>query len=210
MVIYCHGSLYFQTDVSLFISFSFLHLDCVSQRTCLNLLMASKRSIYSCWMFGRWLLRWIKTMLASHRRHVLLLISSDLTALPFELSGKQMEKGRKKKKKGCCYILSSGQRPCWEPSRRGMYSIDPWWDETVTLLHGENKFWIFLFSVFFSIFFPFFLKPLKFPTVFIMCVASFSVSVDDALEIFFFFLALNVQKKLRGEKREVVWNPKNR
>lgn len=126
--------------------------------------------------------------------------------IEWETNGKRKEK----KKKGCCYILSSGQRPCWEPSRRGMYSIDPWWDETVTLLHGENKFWIFLFSVFFSIFFPFFLKPLKFPTVFIMCVASFSVSVDDALEIFFFFLALNVQKKLRGEKREVVWNPKNR
>lgn len=42
MVIYCHGALYFQTDVSLFISLSFLHLDCVSQRTCSNLLMALK------------------------------------------------------------------------------------------------------------------------------------------------------------------------
>lgn len=42
MVLYSHGSIYFQTDVSLFISFSFLHLDCVSQRTCPNLLMASK------------------------------------------------------------------------------------------------------------------------------------------------------------------------
>lgn len=117
--------------------------------------------------------------------------------IEWETNGKRKEK----KKKGCCYILSSGQRPCWEPSRRGMYSIDPWWDETVTLLHGENKFWIFLFSVFFSIFFPFFLKPLKFPTVFIMCVASFSVSVDDALEIFFFFW-LWMSKKSCEERRE--------
>lgn len=42
MVLYIHGAIYFQTDVSLFISFSFLHLDCVSQRTYPNLLMASK------------------------------------------------------------------------------------------------------------------------------------------------------------------------
>lgn len=72
MVIYCHGSLYFPTDVSLFISFSFLHLDCVSQRTCPNLLMASEvmdfffSFLNSCWMFGRWLFRWIKTTLACH------------------------------------------------------------------------------------------------------------------------------------------------
>lgn len=41
-------------------------------------------------------------------------------------------------KKGCCYILSSGQHPCWEPSREGMYSIDPWWDG---IREEENKFW---------------------------------------------------------------------
>lgn len=124
-----------------------------------------KRSIYSCWMFGRWLFRWIKknpkkTMLVCHSLHVLLLISSDLTVLPSESRGRWVGKGKKQQnKKGCCYILSSGQRPRWEPSREGMYSIDPWWDETVTLLDGENKFWYICFQSFFSFLFSFFFCP---------------------------------------------------
>lgn len=126
--------------------------------------------------------------------------------IEWETNGKRKEK----KKKGCCYILSSGQRPCWEPSRRGMYSIDPWWDETVTLLHGENKFWIFLFSVFFSIFFSFFFETTEVPHSFHHVCCIFQCLCWWCLGDFFFFLALNVQKKLRGEKREVVWNPKNR
>lgn len=96
MAIYCHGSLYFQTDVSLFISFSFLHLDCVSQRTCPNLLMASKAIDFThagCLVGGR--SDGSETTVACHSLRVLLLISSDLTALPSEARGRRMEKGKK-------------------------------------------------------------------------------------------------------------------
>lgn len=112
-----------------------------------------KRSIYSCWMFGRWLFRWIKTTLACHSLPVPAanLLWSHCAAIWIGV-GDEWKRGGKK---GCCYILSSGQRPCWEPPRKGMYSIDPWWDETATLSLGGNKFGYFsLYS--FSFFFHFF------------------------------------------------------
>lgn len=113
-----------------------------------------KRSIYSCWTFGRRLFRWIKTTLALPQPACAAaaanLLWSHCAAVWIE-----RETNGKRKKKGCCYILSSGQGPCWEPSRKGMYSIDPWWDETVTLLQGENKFSCFCFQSF-SFFFLFF------------------------------------------------------
>lgn len=160
MVIYCHGSLYFQTDVHLF-HFHFYILIVYHREHVLIFSWHQKRSMYSCWMFSQWLFRLIKTTLACHSLHVLLLISSDLTALPSESRGRRMEKG----KKGCCYILSSGRSPCWEPSRKGMYSIDPWM-KLWRCYRGGNKVWYFCFQ---SSSFSFF-KPLKLVTVFIMCV----------------------------------------
>lgn len=64
-----------------------------------------KGSISSCWMFARWLFRWIKNTLARHSLHVLLLISSDLTPLPFESSGRWM--GKEGKAAATFYALDS-------------------------------------------------------------------------------------------------------
>lgn len=80
-----------------FISLSFLHLDCVSQRACPNLLMASKA--IDLLMLDVWLVTVQmdkRMMLACHSLHVLLLISSDLTVLPSESRGRRVEKGGKK------------------------------------------------------------------------------------------------------------------
>lgn len=126
-----------------------------------------KRSIYSCWMFSRWLFKWIESTLGCHSPHVLLLISSDLAALPFESGGRQMGR-RKKKKKGCCYILSSGQCPCWEPSRKR--NVQYWSMVGWTAKGGKNcgyfSFESFHFFPFFSLFF---FKSLHLATSFIMC-----------------------------------------
>lgn len=110
-----------------------------------------KRSIYSCWMFSRWLFKWIKSTLGCHSLHVLLLISSDLSALPFESRGRQIGKVGKK---GCCYILSSGQCPCWEPSRKRnvqYWSMMGW--NCGTAKGGKNSWLFFSFLESFSFYF---------------------------------------------------------
>lgn len=105
------------------------------------------------------------------------------------------------KENGCCYSLNSGQCPCRELSRRGMYSIDPWWDETVTLLQGENKFWIFF--VYSLSLFSFFFKLIAIShsfhygcSIFLMCLWRWLVVS------YFFIFGFERPKKRREKERE--------
>lgn len=214
-MLYCHGSLYFWTDVSLFISFFccfflFLYILIVYHRE--HVLIFSwrrkKRSIYSCWMFGRWLFKWIKTTLACHSP-----ACAAANPLWSESSGRRMrgKNVEEEEKKGCCYILSSGQCPCREPSRKGMYSIDPWWDETVTRLEGKINSGYFCFQSF-SFFSSFFFVSVISHKCHHVCL---SVSVVMSWRFIFIFFGFECPKKLRWwrerERTEVILNPpKNR
>lgn len=125
--------------------------------------------------------------------------------------------GKRGEKRGCCYILSSGQGPSWEPSREGMYSIDQWREETVTLLEGENKFWYICIQSFFSFFSLFFKTTAISHFSLCRCVCVCACGACQCLWwclgdffIYFLFFWLWVSKKSSKVRREDVWNSKSR
>lgn len=108
--------------------FFFYIFDCVSRRTRPNLLMASDAIdvTRAAW----WPFRWSKQKRGKKKQKTSLgppRCARAAANLPWPHCAAVCieKKMRRSEKKGCCYILSSGQHPCWEPSREGMYSIDP-------------------------------------------------------------------------------------
>lgn len=83
-----HGSVYFQMDISLFITSFFNILIVYHREHVLIFSWHQKQLIYSYWVFGWWLFPWIKR---TNSLHVLLLIPSDLNVLPSESRRRQVD-----------------------------------------------------------------------------------------------------------------------
>lgn len=147
------------------ISFSFLHLDCVSQRTYPNLLMASLKSNCFLFMLNVWLVTsdcYVQMDKTKFTAALAVAISSAWVSLHCPLS----RMGDKWEKERLLYAVRSGRLPWRDPSRKGMYSIDLWREWNGTITTGEKTIFLVILILCFLLVFLFLVifLPLQLPS----------------------------------------------